>query len=337
MLVDKPRGMTSHDVVDRVRKAAGMRKVGHTGTLDPMATGLLVICLGHATKVSRFLTGLPKQYTGTIQLGAVSSTYDAEGQITRQDQPVPSTTEEIRWAMSSQIGLHTQLAPPFSAVKVRGKKLYEYARAGEAVPEKHRRVLIQSFELIDHREGEFSFDARVGSGTYIRSMAHDLGAKLGCGAYLSALRRVTVGELRVEDAAELDALDTIFKDTVLLDQYLMNAADALKHLPHVTIDAEARRSVLHGQGFTTNDICEAEAVPLAGETVLVLDAEGEVVSVAQAELANSGKLEAPATRAGGDSDDSSDNAPGSASAPARIDSDSPLLYFRSIRVLARTD
>lgn len=318
LLVDKPRGPTSHDVVARIRRVAGTRRVGHAGTLDPMAEGLLVVCIGRATRIVQFLTGLPKEYSGTIKLGAVSSTYDAEGLISPQSQPLPADAAEIERAMSAQLGLRLQLAPPFSAVKVRGKKLYEYARSGEEVPERHRSVRIDRFDLVDYCPPEIRFYARVGSGTYIRSMAHDLGADLGCGAFLSRLRRESVGGFRVEDAVPLDML---IEHPEALPMHLLGVTEALSHLPKITVDAATEQAVLHGRGFSTRQILACEFLPLPEEPSLVLNQNGDAVSVVKGEAVHDPEAAAVAE----------------ASIPGSVDFPGPNLFFRPLRVLGRTD
>lgn len=303
LLVDKPRGLSSHDVVDRIRKIAGTRRVGHTGTLDPAAEGLLVICVGGATRVAQFLTGLNKEYSGLIKLGAISSTYDAEGSIIAQNQPLPPDRAAIEAAMRSQVGLRTQLAPPYSAVKVRGKKLYEYARQGLETPEKNRTVQIHKFELVEYIPPEIRFRARVGSGTYIRAMAHDLGIHLGCGAFLASLRRESVGAFRIEDAIPLAAF---MQSPGLLGERLLNLAQALTHLPKLTVSSSVEKEILHGRGFTARDIIACDAVPRVTERLLVLDQRGRALSVVEAEAIDNTDPE---------------------------DADVELLYFRPVRVL----
>lgn len=306
LLVDKPPGMTSHDVVDRVRKLAGTRRVGHTGTLDPMASGLLVVCVGGATRVSPFFTGLPKEYSGIIKLGAISSTYDAEGSIMAQPCPLPRDPKTIVAAMRRQTGTRTQLPPPYSAVKVRGKKLYEYARRGEEVPQKPRQVRIHQFELVEYCEPEIRFFARVGSGTYVRSMAHDLGIQLECGAYLSSLRRESVGQFHVSQAAPLSAL---IENPELLRERLLGLGAALGHMPKITVDARVERNILHGQGFTTLDILACETIPRPAEDHVVLNAQGKVLSIVRGE-----PMADESARAAG----------------------SPPLFFRPLRVLGQS-
>jgi tRNA pseudouridine55 synthase len=315
VLVGKPRGLTSHDVVARIRRIAGTRRVGHAGTLDPMAEGLLVVCIGASTRIVQFLTGLPKEYTGVIRLGACSSTYDAEGLISSQGMPLPSDEAPIRRAMASQLGVRLQLAPPYSAIKVRGKKLYEYARSGEPVPERHRQVRIDRFDLIDYGEPEIQFFARVGSGTYIRSMAHDLGVDLGCGAYLAALRRESVGGFRLDEAAPLDLL---LEHPGLLPENLLSVPRALAHLPTITVGSSIEEAVLHGRGFTTREILSCEILPQPAQLSLVLNTRGEALSVVAGEWI---EPEPPAEEGEG-------SVPG-----GDVDR---ALFFRPLRVLGRS-
>jgi len=311
--------MTSHDVVDRVRKIVRMRRVGHTGTLDPLATGLLIICMGRATRISRFLTGLPKEYSGTIRLGAISSTYDAEGAIEEQGKPLPEDRGNIEAAMATQLGLRMQTAPPYSAVKVRGKKLYEYARQGEEVPQKHRRVQINRFEAMDYEEPVLRFESRVGSGTYIRSMAHDLGLQLGCGAYLETLRRTSVGSFRVDESVPLS---TLMETPELWESRVLTVAEALAHLPRVTIAPEAERALMHGRGFTSQDIYEAEFLPKASDLVLVVNDSGTAISIVQGEIIKPGEAEPT---------------PGGGPTPKVATKGDRALFFKPVSVLAQNE
>lgn len=276
LLVDKPRGMTSHDVVDRIRRAARERRVGHAGTLDPMAEGLLILAIGPATRILQYLVGLPKEYSGTITLGAISSTYDAEGEIVAQPCTLPKDPRRIIQAMRAQTGLRTQLPPPYSAVKVGGKKLYEYARRGEEVPQKPREVRIYQFEMEEYSEPEIRFSSRVGSGTYIRSMAHDLGIQLECGAYLSGLKRESVGQFHISQATPL-AL--IMENPALIGARILGIAEALGHMPKLTVGGQAEAGLMHGRGFTTRDILECEGLPRADEDTLALNERGEALSI----------------------------------------------------------
>ncbi len=285
LLLDKPKGMTSHDVVDRLRRIARTRKIGHVGTLDPMATGLLVMLIGPTTRLAPYLSGLPKEYSGTITLGAFSSTYDAEGEITKQQSAPPTNAEAIRAAIRRQIGFRTQLPPPYSAVKVKGKRLYDYARSGEEIPQKPREVRIDQFEMLECNAREIQFRAKVGSGTYIRSMAHDLGVDLGCGAYLSALRRDSVGPFSVKQAISLDELEQIPER---LFEVLLRPVEALAHMPKITVSAKAELDIQHGRAFGSRDILFAETLPQEDEPTCALDANGNLLAIVKGKPANSG-------------------------------------------------
>ena len=233
-LVDKPAGMTSHDAVAIVRRARGIRKVGHAGTLDPMATGLLVLGLGRATRLLRFLGELPKTYAGTLRLGVETTTLDAEGEITRE-VPVESTDEQVAVAMAGLVGHSLQRPPAYSAVKVGGRKLYEAARAGEVLEAEPRPIRVERFDPIERTGDRVRFAAVVSGGTYIRVLAADVGARLGCGAHLEALRRTAIGRFSVEDATAPEATDAVLP--------LERAVD---HLPLVALDPEEARVARHG-------------------------------------------------------------------------------------------
>lgn len=280
LLINKPKGMTSHDVVDRVRRIARTRRVGHAGTLDPMAEGLLVVCVGPATRIMQFLTGLTKDYSGSIRLGACSSTYDAEGEIVPQSAAPPDSAEMVAEAMSRQMGWRAQLPPPYSAIKVNGKKLYEYARRGEVVPQKPRRVRIMRFDLIRYVSPDLEFFARVGSGTYIRSMAHDLGADLGCGGHLIQLTRDRVGHFELREATTLAEL---IEYPELIGRALLDIPTALRHLPRITVSERVERDVLNGRGFGTADIQFCDELPRAREETLVVSESGRALSVVRGE------------------------------------------------------
>lgn len=206
LLIDKPLEWTSHDVVAKLRRITGMRKIGHGGTLDPLATGLLVIGVGKATKgLEAFVQG-DKEYHATVRLGATSTTDDAEGELTERTVEVPPTAAEIRARLDELTGDQDQVPPAFSALKTGGKKHYELARAGKTVPREPRQITVFSIDPVVIRYPEVRFNCRVSKGTYIRSLARDLGEKLGTGGYLAGLRRTAVGEYRVEEGVTLDSL-----------------------------------------------------------------------------------------------------------------------------------
>ncbi len=206
LLIDKPKDWTSHDVIAKLRGILGTKKVGHTGTLDPMATGLLVICIGRATKLVDYLTQDSKQYLAGVKLGTTTTTDDVEGEVlTTKDVP-KLTKQELLEVLATFKGKQKQVPPKYSAIKINGRKLYDYARKGIEVDIPARDVEILKLDLVSMDEHQFTADVSCSKGTYIRSLARDIGAKIGCGATLSSLRRTIVGNFRVEDAQTIDEL-----------------------------------------------------------------------------------------------------------------------------------
>lgn len=209
LLVDKPDQHTSHDVVARMRRKLNMRQIGHAGTLDPMATGLMILLIGKATKISQYLTSLDKEYEGAIELGKVTDSQDADGEVL-STQPVPPLTEdELRAAMAAFLGDQYQTPPMYSAIKVDGVPLYKTARKGGEVEREPRFIRVMSFELTRFALPRFDFRLRCTKGTYVRTIAHDLGQKLGCGAHLAALRRTATDKFRIGDALTLDQIEAL--------------------------------------------------------------------------------------------------------------------------------
>lgn len=230
LLVDKPAGMTSHDVVDVVRRALGTRKVGHAGTLDPLATGLLVLGVGRATRLLRFLGDLPKTYEGTGVLGVRTTTLDAEGEVTAT-APVEVSREELERACAELEGESLQRPPAYSAVKVGGRKLYEAARRGERLEAEPRRIRVDRFEVLAFDPPRFDFRVVCSGGTYVRVLVADVGEALGCGAHLAALRRTAIGPFTVAEARPPDDPG----EPLPLER-------AVAHLPRIELEepAEAR-------------------------------------------------------------------------------------------------
>lgn len=239
--IDKPPGITSHDAVDKVRWLSQQRRVGHTGTLDPLASGVLIICLGRATRLAEYVVGLPKTYLATIRLGQVTTTYDTEGQIV-EDRPVGVSQEQLVAALGSFEGKISQVPPMYSAVKKAGRPLYERARQGEIVERPARTVTIYRLELISWALPLLTVRVVCSTGTYIRSLAHDLGQSLGTGGHLSELRRTAVGHFDVEDAVPLAQLS---RDNWL--PHLQPPDTAVQHLPKITVSLEEARQLLQGQ------------------------------------------------------------------------------------------
>jgi tRNA pseudouridine55 synthase len=234
VLIDKPGGWTSHDAVAKVRRILGVRKVGHAGTLDPMATGLLVLGVGRATRLLRFLADMPKVYEGSGTLGVETDTLDADGDITRESA-VSVAEPELRAAMSALTGDIEHAPPAFSAVKVGGERLYKSARRGEPIEAPSRTVRVDSFDLVHFDSPRFDFIVKCFSGTYVRSLVADVGQKVGTGAHLSALRRTAIGPFRVEDAVSPESPGALLP----LDR-------AVEHLGVVTLHPDEARAATHG-------------------------------------------------------------------------------------------
>jgi tRNA pseudouridine55 synthase len=209
LLVDKPQGMTSHDIVARMRRVFRIKKIGHAGTLDPMATGLLLILVGKATKVSQFLMSMDKEYTGTVKLGEATDSQDADGEIV-ETKPVPELTQvDVEKEMATFMGDQYQTPPMFSAKKVNGQKLYKLARQGKTIEREARVIHVSRYDILDFSLPEVSIIVGSSKGTYIRTLAHDLGERLGCGGHLCALRRTQVGKFRIEDANTLEEIENM--------------------------------------------------------------------------------------------------------------------------------
>lgn len=207
LLVDKPQGPTSHDVVARARRIFNMKKIGHAGTLDPMATGLLILLIGRATRLSQYLMSLDKVYEGSVTLGETTNSHDAEGEVV-STRPVPDLNEdEVREQLKAFIGDQYQTPPMFSAIKKDGVPLYKLARKGKTIEREPRFIRVAAFDLLRLESPVLDIRVRCSKGTYIRTLAHDLGEKIGCGAHLSALRRTASDRFSIEDAFPLIELE----------------------------------------------------------------------------------------------------------------------------------
>ena len=281
-LIDKQAGMTSHDVVDRVRAVAKQRQVGHTGSLDPAATGLLVVCLGNATKIAEYLTLLPKVYEGQVTLGSISDTYDGDGEVVKvEDWEGEIERAELQEAAQHFVGKIEQVPPIHSAKKVAGRRLYEYARAGEEVKIEARIVEVQRFDITSLTWPEATFEVACGSGTYVRRLVHDLGEDLRCGGYLSSLRRLEVAQFHVRDSLSLDDLKTE-QGQELLAGGLLTLSQALSHFPKAQITDKGFQLLRQGHALPVG------WAPFVGEDpgldwldrVLIVDSEDRALAVA---------------------------------------------------------
>jgi tRNA pseudouridine55 synthase len=251
--IDKPQGITSHDVVNHLRRLSSIRRVGHAGTLDPLATGVLLLCIGRATRLAEYLIGRPKSYLAAVRLGQVTDSYDAEGEIV-SEQEVSVSEEEIIEALSTFRGTIQQKAPAFSAIKQQGTPLYKLAREGKRVDAPLREVHIYDLELLAWQKPYAHIRVTCSAGTYIRSLAHDLGQNLGCGGHITALRRIAIGDFHVQQAVALDDLE----QRNWMD-YLQPSDSAVRHLPRLDLTLDEARHLQLGRR-----IPREEAHPDAG-------------------------------------------------------------------------
>ena len=270
LLVDKPEGPTSHDVVQWARRSLGVRRIGHTGTLDPFASGLLVLLVGPVTRLAEYLSALPKKYVARARIGIRTDTHDAEGStVSVQDFGKDLTQERIETELATFLGRGQQVPPQFSAKKVAGERMYKRARRGDTVRLAAGDVEIFEIRLTDFTPPEIGFAMTCSSGTYVRAVARDLGDRLGIGAHLTALRRTAIGGLSVDDAVPGDALRD--RQTPDPTQWIAPAA-AVGHLTTIVVAADAARRLRQGQAVPWS----GEADPEIVNPIAVMDEAGLV-------------------------------------------------------------
>lgn len=278
LVVDKPVGLTSHDVVQVIRKGTGIRRAGHTGTLDPRASGVLVILLGPAVRLSEYVSASDKRYQATIRLGQSTTTYDSEGEASSEPVNLDKLSEEeFEEILQSFVGEIQQVPPAYSAVKVQGKKAYELAREGEEVQLEPRLINVYSLELLEWAPPEVVVDVFCSSGTYVRSLANDLGERLGVGAHLVGLRRTKSGRFTLRDAVSLRRLRESFQ-TGDWAQFLIPASEALGDWPAVEMTADEVELVRHGHRVPATEGSQgwARAITEQGDLVALVElVEGE--------------------------------------------------------------
>ena len=272
ILVDKPTGPTSHKVVSIVRRETGVRKVGHAGTLDPRASGVLILCLGSATRLSEYLSTTSKRYEAVVRFGKSTKTYDAEGDDIHITGAVP-TEEDIRDIIPEFTGKIEQVPPPYSAIKVKGKKAYELAREGKEVNLESRDVTIYKLNLVEYRPPDLVLDIECSAGTYIRSLAHDLGEQLGTGAFLANLRRTKVGHFTIDDCVSLRTLELGFVDGTWVE-HLRPAVDALPDLPRISVEGKNYEDVTFGRLIPADGTASGTAMAIGpdGDLAAILEA-----------------------------------------------------------------
>jgi tRNA pseudouridine55 synthase len=249
-VIDKPAGMTSHDVVNRLRRITSERSIGHLGTLDPMATGVLPMLMGKFTRLAQYFSAAEKSYEGAIRFGFATGTYDAEGEPASEDRwphfAADVTLERVRLAATRFNGEIEQMPPPFSAKKIEGQPAYKLARQGKAVELKPARIRVDRFEIVAMEGAEASFEIAVSSGGYVRSVAHELGQALGCGAHLSRLRRTQAGVFTLGDAHTLEELEPLAGNVEALEALCIHPRALLPEMPAVTGDAQALGRLRNG-------------------------------------------------------------------------------------------
>lgn len=243
LVVDKPAGLTSFDVVREVRRALGLKKAGHTGTLDPMATGVLPVCLGDATRLAQFITEATKVYEATVRLGATTDTLDAEGRVLEERPVPPLSAALLETALDAFRGTFAQTPPMYSAVRVGGRRLYELARAGETVERAPRQVTVHELLLRDFSANEVRLTVHASKGFFVRSLAADLGEALGCGAHLTALRRTRSGPFTLAEAVPLAEVQ---REPAGVGARLLSPTQALRDLPALTLSSADAARVRHG-------------------------------------------------------------------------------------------
>lgn len=246
LVIDKPQGLTSHDVVAEVRRLTGEHRVGHAGTLDPLATGVLLVCLGQATRLTEYLAEGRKSYRATIHLGVSTETWDAEGRVLERRACDQLTAEALQEALTPFVGMIWQTPPMYSALKRNGQPLYRLARRGVEVERAPRQVEIYALRLLAWQPPQLTIEVDCSKGTYMRSLAHDLGERLGVGAHLAGLARLAVGPFRLEDAVGLERLREL-SAAGRWRTHLLSMAAAMRHLPGVTLADDLAQRILLGQ------------------------------------------------------------------------------------------
>ena len=292
VVIDKPSGPTSFDVVRRVKGLFKVKRCGHTGTLDPTATGVLPICVGEATKVAGYVAEGEKEYEAVVRLGETTDTQDSAGKLLRT-RPVAVTREQVEAALAGFVGLIEQTPPMFSARKVEGRRLYELARAGEEVEREARQVNVDEAKATSFAPPDVGIFVRCSKGTYLRTLAHDLGEKLGCGGHLHELRRVRVGPFGIEESVGLDVLMALVKEGRRdeLARWVQPISRALDGLAELRLDIQLARRVAHGHTPGPADLSRLRAPPFPrGRKVRLVDPDGRVLAVAESDGVGTLKL-----------------------------------------------
>jgi len=279
IVVDKPEALTSHDVVNRVRRLVNTRRVGHLGTLDPMATGVLPLLIGRATRLAQFFSTNEKEYDGTIRFGWATDTYDRTGTPASPAAEPGFSRAELEAILSGFRGAYLQTPPPFSAKKVSGTPAYRFARKKIAVELEPVEVTVPELELLEFDGAMARIRVRCSAGTYLRSIAHEAGQRLGCGAFLQALRRTRSGDFKEDQAYELEQLEKL-SETGNLDSALIPASILLPHLPNATVDSLTAGQIRQGRDFRLSPFLNRANT----KYIKAISQEGELIAIGEARL-----------------------------------------------------
>jgi tRNA pseudouridine55 synthase len=259
LIINKPAGFTSHDVVNRVRRILQQRSVGHLGTLDPLATGVLPLVIGNLTRLAKFYAASEKTYEGTIRFGFATDTYDSDGEATGQTEPVTLSLSELRELAQSFRGMIEQTPPPFSAKKIKGVPAYKLARKKKAVTLKPVQVEVKELEVLAADGDRATFRAQVSSGTYVRSVAHEMGQQMGCGAHLEKLCRTSVAEFQLAEAHTIEELQSAAAQNQL-EEMFVHPRKLLPEIPAVTADEEMAAKIRSGRSVNLPEFSQARLV-----------------------------------------------------------------------------
>ena len=259
LIIDKPSGMTSHDVVNRVRRILHERSVGHLGTLDPMATGVLPLVIGNLTRLAQFYTSSTKTYEGVIRFGYSTDTYDAQGEATTRPQEVALSLEAVLAAAEKFQGVIKQMPPPFSAKKINGVPAYKLARKHQEISLQPIQIEVKNFEVLSTENDRATFRAAVSSGTYMRSIAHDMGREMGCGAHLASLRRTAVADFMIADAHTLEELQAAV-EAENLEELLVHPRTILPQFPSFTVNDAAAALIRSGRPVNLPELSKARQI-----------------------------------------------------------------------------
>jgi tRNA pseudouridine55 synthase len=281
LVVDKKTKMTSHDVVEKLRRILDLKKIGHAGTLDPNARGILLACMGKATKITKFLTEYEKEYEAVIKLGVTTDTYDQEGKIIQIRDDLKISQEEVRKAVEFFKGEIWQTPPLYSAIKQKGKKLYQYARAGKQVERKKRKVFVKDVRVLEIKLPYVKLKVNCSKGTYIRSLANDIGERLGCGAHLFSLCRTRVGPFELKEALDLEAIEEIRKEDRIGD-FLISIEKVLAHIPSVVVKDSFAKRIKEGPNLFPSSVLSAEKGFDKDQAICIKNSQKEIIAMGKA-------------------------------------------------------